>query len=167
MTAKRTSASKRAVGASKRKRSAAATESPPPKRLRLSSQRISQGPPQATEQADQAALREALIAKRAEVLQLYELDVRAGLKGASSDGNEDIVDLANSAYNRELSFAISDSERELLQQIDEALARMEEGSFGACTSCGQPIASPRLRAIPWARYCIDCQELEERGLLRE
>jgi DnaK suppressor protein len=119
------------------------------------------------EQADVAQLRAALVAKRDEVMQLYESDVRAGLKGASSDGNEDIVDLANSAYNRELSFAISDSERELLQQIDEALKRVDEGTFGACRSCGEPIASPRLRAIPWARYCIDCQELEERGLLRE
>jgi DnaK suppressor protein len=157
-------ASKSTRGAS-RKAAVAAPEAP--QRLRLSSQRILQGPPPASEPANHAELRQILLAKREEVMQLYELDVRAGLKGGSSDGNEDIVDLANSAYNRELSFAISDNERELLEQIDAALARMDAGRFGACLSCGAQIASLRLRAIPWARYCIDCQELEERGLLRD
>jgi len=112
------------------------------------------------------AFRKRLENHRQEIMDLYQHDLRVGQE-SSDEGAEDLVDRANSAYNRELSFTISDSERALLEQIDKALGRIEEGRFGACTSCGQAIAGPRLRAIPWARYCIDCQELEERGLLRD
>ena len=59
----------------------------------------------------------------------------------------------------------SDSERETLLQIEEALRRIDSGAFGSCSSCSKPIGEQRLDAIPWARYCIDCQELEEKGLL--
>ena len=60
---------------------------------------------------------------------------------------------------------MSDTERETLLQIEEALRRIDNGAFGSCTSCSKPIGDLRLNAIPWARYCIDCQELEEKGLL--
>jgi DnaK suppressor protein len=83
------------------------------------------------------------------------------------DVTDDLVDRANSAYSRELHFAISDGERERLGLIDQALERMQQGTFGTCAACRRPVPAVRLQAVPWARYCTDCQELAEKGLLRE
>jgi len=111
-------------------------------------------------------LRGRLVAKKDEILAMYLNDLRSGQE--SNDGpTEDIVDRANNAYNRELSFSISDAERHLLLQVDEAIARIDNGNFGRCTHCGEPLAKPRIEAIPWARLCINCQELLEQGLLPE
>jgi RNA polymerase-binding transcription factor len=110
------------------------------------------------------ALRERLQKQRAEIINMYKQDLRAGQESAD-DGTEDIVDRANNAYNRELMFSLSDNERATLLQIENALGRMDEGSYGRCANCGQSIAVQRLEAVPWARFCIDCQELAEKGLL--
>ena len=112
------------------------------------------------------ALRERLQKQRAEILDMYKQDVRAGQESAD-DGTEDIVDRANNAYNRELMFSLSDAERQTLLQIENALKRMEDGGYGRCANCGQTINLLRLEAVPWARFCIDCQELAEKGLLEE
>ena len=97
---------------------------------------------------------------------MYKQDLRAGQESAD-DGTEDIVDRANNAYNRELMFSLSDVERSTLLQIENALRRMDEGGYGRCANCGQTINALRLEAVPWARFCIDCQELAEKGLLEE
>jgi RNA polymerase-binding transcription factor len=110
------------------------------------------------------ALRERLQNQRAEILDMYKQDLRAGQESAD-DGTEDIVDRANNAYNRELMFSLSDTERATLLQIENALRRMDEGGYGRCANCGQMISIQRLEAVPWARFCIDCQELAEKGLL--
>lgn len=112
------------------------------------------------------ALRERLQNQRQEILDMYKQDVRAGQESAD-DGTEDIVDRANNAYNRELMFSLSDAERQTLLQIENALRRMDEGVYGRCANCGQTINVLRLQAVPWARFCIDCQELAEKGLLEE
>jgi len=109
-------------------------------------------------------LRERLQKQRDEILNMYKQDLRAGQESAD-DGTEDIVDRANNAYNRELMFSLSDTERNTLLQIENALRRMDEGTYGRCSNCGQSIALPRLEALPWARFCVDCQELAEKGLL--
>jgi len=123
---------------------------------------------QATAVADDrfGALRERLVQQRHELRSMYNEDVKAGQESAD-DGTEDIVDRANAAYNRELMFSLSDSERQLLFQVEDAIRRLDEGSFGRCTNCGNTIGAQRLEAIPWARFCIDCQELAEQGLLHE
>jgi len=110
------------------------------------------------------ALSNRLRDQRQEIVNMYNQDVRAGQESAD-DGTEDIVDRANNSYNRELMFSLSDSERLLLLQIEEALNRMNAGTYGRCTNCGNPIHPLRLEAVPWARFCIDCQELAEKGLL--
>ena len=110
------------------------------------------------------ALRQRLEKQRDEILSMYKQDLRAGQESAD-DGTEDIVDRANNAYNRELMFSLSDSERNTLLQIENALRRMDEGTYGRCANCGQNIAIARLEALPWARFCVDCQELAERGVL--
>ena len=110
------------------------------------------------------ALRARLQAQRDEIVNMYKQDLRAGQESAD-DGTEDIVDRANNAYNRELMFSLSDAERNTLLQIENALRRMEAGTYGRCANCGQNIAVPRLEALPWARFCVDCQELAEKGML--
>jgi len=110
------------------------------------------------------ALRQRLQNQRDEILNMYKQDLRAGQESAD-DGTEDIVDRANNAYNRELMFSLSDTERNTLLQIENALRRMDDGTYGRCSNCGQSIALPRLEALPWARFCVDCQELAEKGLL--
>ena len=110
------------------------------------------------------ALRERLEKQRQEILDMYKQDVRAGQESAD-DGTEDIVDRANNAYNRELMFSLSDTERQMVLQIEAALRRMDDGVYGRCTNCGNTINMRRLEAVPYARFCIDCQELAEKGLL--
>ncbi|HEX3126229.1 MAG TPA: TraR/DksA family transcriptional regulator [Thermoanaerobaculia bacterium] len=112
------------------------------------------------------ALRTRLLDQRREMYDLYNQDVRAGQESAD-DGTEDIVDRANNHYNRELMFSLSDSERQRLLQIEDALRRMDEGSYGRCANCAGPINPRRLEAVPWTRFCIDCQELVERGMIEE
>ncbi|HVT59127.1 MAG TPA: TraR/DksA family transcriptional regulator [Thermoanaerobaculia bacterium] len=112
------------------------------------------------------ALRDRLEKQRQEILDMYNQDLKAGQESAD-DGTDDIVDRANAAYNRELMFSLSDSERQMLLQIGDALRRMDDGAYGRCANCGQRIALMRLEAVPWARFCIDCQELAEKGMLNE
>jgi len=111
-------------------------------------------------------VRRLLTTHRNEILAMYEHDVKAGQE-ASDEGSDDIVDRANNAYSRELLFSLSDGERHTLLRIEEALQRTESGSYGICTNCGNEIRPGRLKAMPWARYCIDCQELAEKGMLEE
>lgn len=111
-----------------------------------------------------AGFRESLAVKRQEMLSLYQHDVHAGQE-STDDNADDFADRANNSYNRELMFSLSDNERQMLIKIDEAVRRLDDGSYGRCDHCSEPIGLPRLKALPWARYCIVCQEREEMGLL--
>lgn len=115
---------------------------------------------------DFGGVRERLEQQRADIMDLYQNDVRAGQE-STDEGTEDIVDRANNSYNRELMFSLSDNERQRLLDIDKALERIDDGSYGRCSNCGTEIADKRLEAVPWTRYCIDCQELAEQGMLQE
>ncbi|HYX53415.1 MAG TPA: TraR/DksA family transcriptional regulator [Candidatus Limnocylindrales bacterium] len=86
---------------------------------------------------------------------------------ADSDQTQDIADRAASSYTKEFLFSQSNNERQLLNMVETALQRIREGSFGECVSCGNEINSKRLEAVPWTRYCIECQEKKEKGLLEE
>ncbi|HEV2469386.1 MAG TPA: TraR/DksA family transcriptional regulator [Candidatus Acidoferrales bacterium] len=88
-------------------------------------------------------------------------------RSADEDTAQDIADRAASSYNKEFLFSQSNNERQLLMMVDGALARIREGSFGECISCGKEINSKRLEAVPWTRHCIECQEKLEQGVLEE
>ena len=109
-------------------------------------------------------LRGRLLEEKQRILDLYEQDLKAGQE-TGNFGTEDLVDQANAAWNRELNFALSDGERKQLLLIDAALQRLEDGTYGFCLHSGEPIAYPRLQAVPWARYTVDVQEKIEKGLL--
>ena len=80
---------------------------------------------------------------------------------------QDIADRAANSYTKEFLFHQSNNERQLLQMVELALARLREGVFGDCINCGHDINAKRLEAVPWTRYCINCQEKQEQGLLEE
>ena len=73
-----------------------------------------------------------------------------------------MADLATDTYDREFSLNLASNERELLYEIDEALKKIEEGKFGICEECKIPIGKSRLKAIPYTRLCLKCQEAKEK-----
>lgn len=93
------------------------------------------------------------------------------LKGndLSVDDSEtpDPVDLAVRNYSKNVMLAVSENESKQLVLIDEALLRIEDDEYGVCLNCEKEINPKRLAALPSARYCLDCQELQEKGLLDE
>jgi DnaK suppressor protein len=86
---------------------------------------------------------------------------------ADEDATQDIADKAANSYTKEFLFSQSSNERSTLQLINEALDRLEGGTFGSCVACESEIQQKRLEAVPWTRHCISCQELQEQGLLQE
>lgn len=79
----------------------------------------------------------------------------------------DPVDLAVRNYSKNVMLAVSENESKQLALVDEALLRIADKEYGLCQNCEKIINQKRLAAIPWARYCIACQELLEQGLLEE
>jgi len=91
------------------------------------------------------------------------------LKKSQKDASGDIsgytfhmADVATDTYDREFSLGIASNERQLIYELDDALKRIEEGTFGACEDCKSLIAKTRLKAIPYARLCLSCQQKREK-----
>jgi DnaK suppressor protein len=106
---------------------------------------------------------DSLRKKQNELLDAFQRDKQSS--NQTDDGIQDLADKAASAYSKELNFSLSDGERNLLMLIDEAFRRIDNDSYGTCTNCGATIGDKRLSAVPWTPFCIDCQELQEKGLL--
>lgn len=79
----------------------------------------------------------------------------------------DPVDLAVRNYSKNVLLAVSENESRQLVLIDEALRRIDDEEYGLCLNCEKEITPKRLIALPWARYCLSCQELVESGELDE
>lgn len=108
-------------------------------------------------------IKEKLIAERELLVQKLQGN------DLSVDDSEtpDPVDLAVRNYSKNVMLAVSENESRQLTLIDEALTRIEDDEYGTCQNCNKDINPKRLAALPSARYCLDCQELQERGLLDE
>jgi DnaK suppressor protein len=109
----------------------------------------------------------ALTAKRkilTEGLSKSKAEVQAH---SAHDGIRDYADVAQRAYTKEFLYSLSAAERHLLQLVDAARARIEKGEYGFCDNCGKAVQPKRLDAIPWARHCIQCQELWDEGKLQD
>lgn len=76
----------------------------------------------------------------------------------------DIYDIASNERERELSLSLGDRDREKLAEIEDALEKIKESTYGECEECGEPIAENRLRALPFTRVCVECQSKNEREL---
>src|SRR5205809_7963201 len=105
-------------------------------------------------------------------LEQRQQDLRKIVARTEQDGRDadvgtaqDIADRAANSYTKEFLFHQSNTERNTLNMVEAALARIREGSFGECANCGNEINSKRLEAVPWTKYCIECQEKMERGEL--
>ncbi|MBI3012142.1 MAG: TraR/DksA C4-type zinc finger protein [Elusimicrobia bacterium] len=98
-----------------------------------------------------------LSSKREEILQTVkqkEQEISYGEIG-------DEADVASQTFEREMIFELNNGERMILDDIEAALRRLEKNNFGGCESCNKKISDQRLRAMPWARYCIHCQTRTE------
>ncbi len=82
------------------------------------------------------------------------------VSGVSDIG--DILDSVSEERTRELDMILTDREKQKLKQIDDALDRIEEGSYGLCEECGIKIPRARLKVVPFAKYCVECKEVIER-----
>lgn len=110
--------------------------------------------------------RDKLLARRESLFkQVTEAELSS--RDRDMEMTQDPADMAANAYTKELLISMSTNDRQLLTMIDEALARIESGEYGECQNCGEPITEKRLEAVPWARYCLRCQDLQERGLLNQ
>jgi DnaK suppressor protein len=102
--------------------------------------------------------------KRDELMQNIARTEEEG-RAADEDTTVDLADKAANSYTKEFLFGQTNTERNLLNLIEQALKRIKNGSFGSCANCEDEMQQKRLEAVPWAAYCIDCQEKQERGQL--
>jgi DnaK suppressor protein len=116
------------------------------------------------EQKKLKLFRERLLLRKQEILEAYNKNKTYG-KEADEEGAQDIADKASNSYTKEFLFSLSNSEREMLQDVDEALVRIDNRSYGVCVVCEDEMDKKRLEAVPWAKRCLDCQEKQEQGLL--
>jgi DnaK suppressor protein len=108
--------------------------------------------------------RKRLVAKRDEVL--HDLAKNREVSEETVDESaQDMADRATSAYTKEFAYSLSETDRKILLLIEEALSRLDTGTYGTCVHCSQVVQEKRIEAVPWARHCLDCQELQDKGLL--
>jgi len=130
--------------------------------------KIAPTPPPAkkeTEEERNLRLKRLLVEKRKEILKEIKNDTSRYIKGESKqlvdtaldDGDWSIVDLAEDINLMHLS-----SHRDDLQKLDEAIRKLNEGTYGICEDCGDEISEKRLNILPYAIYCIDCKEKREK-----
>ena len=103
------------------------------------------------------AFREALLAKK---LELAEAGVVRPLQATMENNSRqgDMADQASGNNEVHIALKLRQTDAKILQAIEEALQRIEKGTYGVCRDCGEPIAEARLNAIPWTRVCITCKE---------
>ena len=106
---------------------------------------------------DLSPYKEALLRKRGEILA-----AGGGVKPLQTTENNsrqgDLADQASGNNEVHIQLKLKQTDAKILQAIEEALWRMEKGTYGVCRDCGEPIAPARLNAIPWTRVCITCKE---------
>ncbi|HEX5475992.1 MAG TPA: TraR/DksA family transcriptional regulator [Vicinamibacterales bacterium] len=106
-----------------------------------------------------ADYKDALLRKRGEIL-----SSGGGVKPLQTSMNDvnsrqgDLADQASGNNEVHIQLKLKQTDAKILQAIEEALWRMEKGTYGVCRDCGEPIAPARLNAIPWTRVCISCKE---------
>jgi RNA polymerase-binding protein DksA len=116
---------------------------------------------------DTDRFRQLLLDHRRQVTEAIEY-LHRGNDSSMEDETEEIpsdnhlADYATETLSRELDYSLEENSEHVLRAVDEALGRIEAGTYGACQNCGEPIAPERLEAIPYARLCIDCKRREER-----
>ena len=112
------------------------------------------------------AYKKKLAEKQRELTAAYTKNRSYG-RESDEGGTQDIADKASSSYAKEFLYSLSNTERSILEEIGEAIARIDEGDYGVCVECENKISKKRLDAVPWARHCVPCKELIEQGVHEE
>ena len=105
-----------------------------------------------------------LLTRRDELVKTITRTEEEG-RQADDDPTVDLADKAANSYTKEFLFGQTSTDRNMLNQIDEALKRIRNEEFGQCMSCQEEMQQKRLEAVPWDKHCISCQEKMEQGLL--
>ena len=124
--------------------------------------------------ADTEHFKQILLEKRREILRNVNEFEDEALKKSRLDAAGDLssmpihmADIGTDNYEQEFALGLMDSERKLLREIDDALGRIEQKTYGICEGTGKPIPKARLEAQPWAKYCIEYARMLEQGLVQE
>jgi DnaK suppressor protein len=120
--------------------------------------------------ADLEHFRQMLLDKRREIIGNVNEMKDEALNKSRLDASGDLssmpihmADLGTDTYDQEFALGLMDSERKLLREIDDALQRIEDHTYGICEGTGKPISKARLEAQPWARYCVEYARMLEQG----
>jgi DnaK suppressor protein len=118
--------------------------------------------------------KQMLLQKRREIISNVSEMEGETLKQSRLDASGDLssmpihmADIGTDNYEQEFALGLMDSERKLLREIDDALQRVEDKTYGVCEGTGKPVPKARLEAQPWARYCVEYARMLEQGLVRE
>lgn len=116
-----------------------------------------------------AEFKKLILKRKEEILDGINHISEDTLKKSQKDASGDIsgytyhmADVATDTYDREFSLGLATNERAQLYELDDALKKIEEGAFGICEGCKSPITKTRLKAVPYARLCVKCQEKKEK-----
>ena len=112
-------------------------------------------------EASQSAYKEALLRKRGEILAAGGGGKPLTTSMETNTRQGDLADQASGNNEVHIQLKLKQTDAKILQAIEEALQRVEAGTYGLCRDCGQPIADARLDAIPWTRVCITCKEKQK------
>ena len=118
---------------------------------------------------DLVVFKKAIMTRKEELLEDIKHISEDTLKKSQKEASGDIsgytyhmADVATDTYDREFSLGLASNERKVLYELEDALKKIEEGTFGVCEDCKCLITKTRLKAIPHARLCVKCQEKKER-----
>ena len=121
------------------------------------------------EKKDLKEFKELLTRKKAQVAKGIEHIANDTLKTSQRDAAGDLsayslhmADMATDNYDREFALNLADNEQKVIHRIDEAIEKIDAGSFGICEVCGKKIAKARLKVVPYAELCVPCQEKQEK-----
>ncbi|MGN6130029.1 MAG: TraR/DksA C4-type zinc finger protein [Nocardioidaceae bacterium] len=140
-------------------KSAPAKSTPAPKKLAV---KADEKPWTAKEVAE---VRDELHAERERLrseLNLAEVELHDLLRDAGAGAGNDQADVGSTTFERDHEMSLANNARHMLMQTEHALERIENGSYGVCESCGEPIGKMRLMAFPRATLCLPCKQREER-----
>ena len=97
-----------------------------------------------------------------EIIEAQEAELTGLLRNSGDGAGQDQADMGATSFERDHELTVLNNERDKLAQIDRALARIDDGTYGICESCGEPIGKMRAMAFPRATLCLTCKQREER-----
>lgn len=118
---------------------------------------------------DLAEYKKQITKRKHEILDAIDRISEDTLKKSQKDASGNIsgytfhmADVATDNYDREFSLGLASNDRQMLYELDDALKRIEEGTFGLCEECKSALTKARLKALPYARLCLNCQQKREK-----